>query len=178
GPPDGWREVEEELVRLGSGAADAVVRDARKSGWSPERAAALLAHWQTHRVVEGWGIGLAAHALARPPRPPAECLTLVRTAKPVDTRGEHAALQAFELKRQDEIRRKATEEADRRIAERLEQFRTEIDAMSIEERQELLAEGWERKEANERGSDWRESRLLKHALLLAIERSQTAEAAA
>lgn len=176
--PEGWVVVVDELIRLGSGAADAVVADARKAGWSPEGAMALLAYWQEHCRSEGWGIGLAAHALGRPPRPPVECLTLVRTAKkPADTRGEHAALQQFELRRQDEIRRKATEEADRQIAARLEQFGLMIDGWTIEERQALLSDDWSKKEAAIRGDAWRDSRLLCKALLTAAEQAQQEVAA-
>lgn len=175
GPADGWGEVGEELSKLGSGAADAVVRDARKAGWSIDGAMALMAHWQNHREAEGWGIGLLAHNLAKPPRPAAECLALVKSGKPVDVQGQYAAEQARQLRETDDARSRAAREAERLAQSRLERFGPELDAMTIEERQALVASKgqWFSQQAMVCGSDWRCKKLLRDALLWALERSQS-----
>lgn len=176
GPADGWGEVVEELIGLGSGAADAVVRDARKAGWSIDGAMAAIAHWQNHRAAEGWGIGLLAHTLQKPPAGDVQqSLPLVKSGKPVDVQGEYAAEQARLMREQDDVKRRAVREAERLAEERLARFGPELDAMTIEERQALVAGkgDWFAQQAMVCGSDWRGKKLLRDALLWAVERSQT-----
>lgn len=174
--PDGWGEVGEELSKLGSGAADAVVRDARKAGWSIEGAMALMAHWQNHREAEDWGIGLLAHNLAKPPRPPAECLTLVKSGQPVDVRGQYESEQAARMREADELARRKMA-ADRDAADvRLAQLGPVIDAMTVEEREELVRTGpsgsWVAQQVRNYGDGWRTAKLVRDALMMAVERSQ------
>lgn len=179
--PGGWAEVVGELVRLGSGAADAVARTARQAGWSIEGATALIGQWREHHEAEGWGIGLLAHHLGLPPRSPAECLTPVRSAKPVDTRGAYETEQAQRLREADELARQKMA-ADREAADaRLARLGPMIDDMTVEDRADLVrgcpSGVWLAQQVRSYGDGWRTAALVRDALLTAAERSQQETAA-
>ena len=60
-----WVVVEEELLKIGLGAARSVAKKARKRGFRPEVVIAYTKHYANHQWA--WEAGAVAHVLAESP---------------------------------------------------------------------------------------------------------------
>lgn len=114
-----------ELESHGFGMVPKLVADAKTRGWSIPQIQAVADHWQNHRASQGWQHGILVEALRGQPCEPAGCLAVRATVIRTDPLAEETARQREREQRRPELMRR---------------FAADLDAMTSQQRLELLSD--------------------------------------
>jgi hypothetical protein len=162
--PETWQTLTEALDRHGLTMAADAARNARRNGATPEHAHAVLRHWTAH--PNAWSIGIVYHRFQNPTLcnlPPAAGWPTPASA--VQTQQRDAAARATQSEADARLDSERQRAADSRaeLAELLDRYGPEIDALPVETLLAMVPEKMHQKTLTKSG--WRSTATLRTRIL-------------